>query len=465
MKRPNNQPKTTPKKQFLACNNKSTLNAQNGALGDYVLFGDLPKEKTKTQLENSIIKYVPFLNEHNNLYNEIFGAMQTSPTNAAILAKKNRMIVGDGVFVEPRKSIVLRSDTQATDAQLIAIDEYLSSISVLKTTVIEELQKVTADFNAFGNAYVELTKSSSDIDGFYVKRYYQRHIPFAHGRIKKMEGTEIQPSAIGISQKWDTNQQIPDDLVELPLYPNWATIKDKDGAKVERCILHIKNYHPDFLYYGCPSYIAGILHCELEYRIAKYNQSEFNNGFMVSGFLQLFGAMTPEEAQEAVLAIEEKYTGTGNNSKLITQVIANKEDAAQFISMQQDKEGSWLELSQLSRENIVTAHEWTASMAGLMSAGSLGSNQQIRTEIEMLQSTVIKPIQNQILGQWLNETLLEAGKFEGKDFGNNQLGILNSMPISLAGDVPTSVVLTIDEQRELLGYEPLNIKNDGNDTN
>jgi len=434
-------------------------------LGNFVLWGDLPKEKTKTQLDNSIITYVPFLNDQNNLYNEIFGALQTSPTNAAILAKKNRMVVGDGLFVEPRQSIVLRNTTQPTEAQLIAIDEYLSNISAIRTTVIQELRKVTADFNAFGNAYVELTKSGMVVENIAQKRYYQRHIPFAYGRIKKMQWEEIQPYFIGISEKWDNGQQIPDDLVELPLYPNWAKIKDENGATVERCILHIKNYHPDFVYYGCPSYIAGILHCELEYRIAKYNQSEFNNGFMISGFLQLFGAMTFEEAQEAVLAIEEKYTGTGNNSKLITQVITNKEDAAQFISMQQDKKGSWLELSQLSRENIVTAHEWTAAMAGLMSAGSLGSNQQVRTEIEMLQSSVIKPIQNQILEQWLNKTLLEAGQFEGKDFGKNQLGILNSMPISLAGDVPASVVLTVDEQRELLGYEPLNNAGNGNDTN
>lgn len=194
---------------------------------------------------------------------------------------------------------------------------------------------------------------------------------------------------------------------------------------------------------------------------------------MPSGFLQLFGALSPEEAEAAVLAVEEKFTGTGNNSKLITQVLSDPSMAANFVNLDTRKEGSWTELANLARENIVTAHEWTASMAGLATAGSLGTNQQIRAEFEIIQNTVIKPIQDQVLSQWLNKTLLEAARFEGKDFGNSQLRILNNSPVSFAGDIMPSEVLTMNEKREILGFEAIeeeeinaqNNAENGTDTN
>ena len=265
----------------------------------------------------------------------------------------------------------------------------------------------------------------------------------------------------GVSRYWDTQSARlqPDDLRKYPLYPNFEAHPDEAG--VEYSILHIKNHYPNFNYYGIPAYISAALHCELEYRIAKYNQSQFDNGFMPSAFMQLFGASTTEDAEAAVAAIEEKYQGTGNNSKLILQVLSDPAMKANIEILQDIKEGSWLELGQIARENIITAHEWSQALAGLSTAGTLGSNQQIRSEFEIITNTVIDPIQNQILSQWLNKTLLEAGEFEGKDFGNNQIDILNNTPVSFAGDLAVSQVLTVDEQRDVLGYEPL--ENQGGD--
>jgi hypothetical protein len=79
----------------------------------------------------------------------------------------------------------------------------------------------------------------------------------------------------------------------------------------------------------------------------------------------------------------------------------------------------------------------------------------------VLQNTVIRPIQQQILGQWLSKTMPQVSEFEMLDLGNNELDILNSTPVSFSGDIPASVVLTIDEQREILGFEPLQQQNTG----
>jgi len=454
-KRPQQISQTRPivqkKPNFLAYNSATD---EKGSLGDFVLHGDLAKEITAERLKQSSYEYVPFLNDNNNLFKEIFNALLTSPTNAAIIQKKVRMILGDSFTVRPKQGIVLRNDTPPTDEQLINWDAYLSDMTPDGDTINDVFYKVAFDFVTFGNAYIKIKKSK--VGG--VTRYYQQYLPFSWVRLAKEGGY------CGVSKYWDTQsgRQDPDGLVRYPLFPAFEPDEDIDG--VECSILHIKNHYPHFYYYGVPAYIAAVLHCELEYRIAKYNQSQFNNGFMPSAFMQVFGAYSQDEAEQAVKAIDEKYQGTGNNSKLILQVLSDPATAAKIDILQDIKEGSWLELGQIAKENIVTAHEFTQSLAGMATSGSLGTNQQMRAEFEVLQNTVIRPMQQQLLSQWLSKTMPQVGEYESKDFGNNELDILNNSPVSFSGDIPASVVLTTDEQREILGFEPLENQG-GNDAN
>ena len=138
------------------------------------------------------------------------------------------------------------------------------------------------------------------------------------------------------------------------------------------------------------------------------------------------------------------------------QAIRDPNLAAKVDILQDIKEGSWLELSQLARENIITAHQWSQSLAGLSVAGSLGTNQQIRAEFDIIQNTVIRPTQQNILGTWINKILPEIAEFIGKDFGKNELDLLNTTPISFAGDLDIMQIIEQDEAREALGLKPLN---------
>jgi hypothetical protein len=472
MRKQPNQIKVISSKKFLACNDAHTLGSRlqikRGSLGDYVLAGDLPREYSQNTLDNTSVIFVPFLDEKNNLVRQIYAGLTTSPTNAAIIDKKNKMVVGDGFSVAPKQGLVLRNTEPITDEQLQNIDTFLTDFSPFGTTAIDELRKVASDYNTYGNAYVEVIKTT--VGG--VKKYYQQHKQFEYGRLKKMEEGETQPTHVGFSRKWEQSSQQPIDLVVYPLYPNFEQIAG-DKAGNERSIIHIKQYYPGFQYYGMPAYVAGLLHAELEYRIAKFNQSSFDNGFMPSAFIQMFGAANDEEANAAVLAMNEKYTGTGNNAKLITQVIANKEDAANVHILDSSKEGSWTELGQIARENIITAHQWSPALAGLMTAGSLGSNQQIRAEFEIVQNTVIRPIQSVMLGQWLNRTMRDAAEFLTIDFGKSELVLLNNSPLSFMTDISIAEFMTKDEVREEFGLKPIeddeletpNDTPDGNDFN
>jgi hypothetical protein len=95
------------------------------------------------------------------------------------------------------------------------------------------------------------------------------------------------------------------------------------------------------------------------------------------------------------------------------------------------------------------------SLTGLRSAGSLGSNQQIRSEFDIVYNTVIRPFQRMFLTKFLNPVIQDAGRFFGKDWSNIALDIAKSMPVSFAGDLNVQTVLTADEQRSELGFQPL----------
>ena len=198
---------------------------------------------------------------------------------------------------------------------------------------------------------------------------------------------------------------------------------------------------------------------ELEYRIQRYNISKFDNSFLPSGILQLFGSASPAEAKKLVDKIEQKFVGTGNNHKMVVQILRDEKLKANWIPMTKEQDGEFLELQQAASEKIVTACGWSAALAGISTAGKLGSNQEIRSETEKVQNTVIKPVQNVFCNRVINPYLKELSTFVSalKDV---QFGISNSMPVSFMGDINVEANLTTDEKRELLGYGAIEVQSD-----
>ena len=49
-----------------------------------------------------------------------------------------------------------------------------------------------------------------------------------------------------------------------------------------------------------PDWISAKIYAELEYRIPKFNQSKFENGFTPSAIISLFGSTNQEEAETLI---------------------------------------------------------------------------------------------------------------------------------------------------------------------
>jgi phage portal protein BeeE len=295
-----------------------------------------------------------------------------------------------------------------------------------------------------------------------------------------MKRDELTPSRVGISRYFESCGfgEVPKYVEEYPLYPEFGTPSLYDGQpmteapKGEHSIIHIKETHADFKYWGTPSYLAGKLAAQSEYKINKFNNSQLDNGFMPSGIVQFFGNTTQDKAKLIIDKFRESYTGTGNNSRLVAQFIADPTNAAKFTQLTQAYEGQFLEMFDLAQRQIIIAHEWSPALAGMTIAGQLGNTQQLKVEFEVTKNTVIKHYQDILKNQWFKPILKTAGAFMGFNWSSLSLQVLPMALIGLLEELNASEVMTEEEKRAELGLtqeieieEPTNNVTDANNIN
>ena len=387
--------------------------------------------------------YIAFLTEGDSLLWTMMEVYNNSPTTRSIIRQKATMTIGDGFTAQKgRRSGLFQGLTKATmqpatNEDLIALNDALQVVNGDGESLLDVAYKCAIEYITYGNAYFGMARTADSVYGF--------NIPFVKGRLA--EKRPFETGYVGINEDWKIKSFTDGTVERLPLWPVWEP--DEDG--IERTVVHLRDYAPGFDYYGLPEWISALLYAELEYRISKFNSSKFDNGFMPSGLLQLFGAVSEEEAREIVKEVHNHFTGTGKNTGLLVQVLSDETYKAQFTQFEQTHEGEFMELAQLAVQEIVSSHRWTMALAGISTAGQLGTNEQIKREFEIAQNAVIKPIQEMILTNVVNRFVDEKAKLEPALTGL-YLGFANSTPVSFLGDIDVNQILTNDEKRELAGY-------------
>jgi hypothetical protein len=216
-------------------------------------------------------------------------------------------------------------------------------------------------------------------------------------------------------------------------------------------LIHGMRKFPEFNYYGLPDYVSALNWVDIEYQMSKYNLTKFQNGFSPTGLLQMVGEVPDGmNAQTYVERIKEKFTGEGNNDKLLVELVDSPEQAAMFKEFDRERDGEFLELAMQAVKAIVSAHRITPSLAGLETAGKLGSSQQVREEYDKFMNSVIIPDFQEPLLKMLNKIIAKE-----TIWGDIKVGILNVAPIGNSDKVDVNGVITINEARKMLGMEEL----------
>ncbi len=417
---------------------------------------DIFNEPSRERLDFTGAKWVRFFTQKDDFLKSLIAIVNNSPTLRRIIEDKTNMVVGDGFIPMKGKSNTLLTTSMKgeviTDDSLNEIEDVISQVNLHGQNLQEVLAQLAFDYDAFGNSFCEIVKGKVGSEPFT----YIYHVPVYNIGIRKAEADQLIKS-VGIYDNWEEVPLTTDGVFyesegfrEVPMYPDFK--KFEDGT--QRSVIHVKQYAAGYFYFGLPEWIGAKMWAEMEYRIQRFNTSKFENGFMPSGIMQFFGSITPAEAKKLVEGIESKFTGMANNHKLFVQVLRDEKLKANWIPTSKENEGEFLNLQNLAASAIVVANRWSKSLAGFATAGQLGSNQQIRQEMEYLQSTVIKPRQNLMLSKIINPYLAEIGLYNPalKDV---QFSISNTLPVSFMGEIKVEDNLTQDEKREILGYSPI----------
>ena len=364
------------------------------------------KVRENVDLKNIRTPFIPCGDD--NLFPQFLAEVKRqSPTHRAILGQKKILSIGKQFHSENE-----------------FVQKFIDDVNQGES-MREVYGRLMDDYYSFGNAYLQIVKYEGGINLY--------HIDATKCRISKDQ------EYIYIHPNWAKYGTSKEDTVVVPVYP-----------KVEKntSIIHFKDYEPTFNYYGLPDFVASLEWLAIDWELQSYNHSKFKNNFTPSAIVEINGDMGEEEAEKLVKDAQQKWTGKGNNSKILFLVKNGDTSPANVTILSDTADGSFMELQRLTSQNIITSHRWQPAMSGIVSAGKLNSTgSEIRVAWEMVMGTIIKDVEellfNKIKQVIKDHTLLHIDDFQ----------IIYEPPVSYISEIVPNQVLTINEQRELLGFE------------
>ena len=398
-----------------------------------------PTNEKQTKSEKQT-KWYPFFPDSDNTYiNDLALRAKRSPTHGAILQSKAVYTAGeDFIYYKDGKPVPFEELDSKFQDWVMSVNSDNDSLHWL-------FGKCAYDYIYSGNTYLEAQKGKESLYLFYQDATKHR----------------VSDKDSYISAFWrdiKNNSSYSDSEYPTAIVPLWD---GKVDTNQKNFIIHTKNDTPEYDYYGLPENIQALKWADIEYKIAQFNLDMFKNGFFPSVAIDLFGqAPQGMTDQQYVESIKKSFTDEGNNSKMFIQLLDDPTQSAKITEFTTTRDGQFTEMQQLATQQIISSHRWFASLAGLQTAGSLGSNQQIRNEYNIaLKGLIIPQFQKPLLRLFNNVV-----KMAGFDY---ELGIMNVAPVGIEDKIEPKEVLTKNEQRELLGFEPLEdnelTDNNGND--
>ena len=349
-------------------------------------------------------KFIPFGKD--NLFPQYLAELKRkSSTHRSVLAQKV-------VFTAGAK-FVCKDD---------ATKDFIEDVNADGESLRDVFKKLADDYYTFGNAYLEGVLYDGGVNLY--------HLDATTVRVSKNK------KDVYVHPDWRNYRSQDEKMQKIALYPRVTS---------SRFVMQFKDYEPTFTFYGLPDYVAGLEHISVDYEIGLWNNTQFQNGFQPSAIVEINGDMGEEEAKKLVTEAQKKFCGQGNNGKIMF-IVKNGDTAnANVQILKDDRDGSWMELQQITDQNIITAHRWQPSLSGIVSSGKMNNTgSEIRISYDLVMTTVIKETSDLLL-TGIHKLLYHEMGFDPKN-----LTIHYEPPVSYANDVDITKVLTINEQRALL---------------
>jgi len=272
------------------------------------------------------------------------------------------------------------------------------------------LYAIAADLEIYGNAFIEKAGTS--------KEFRLHHI-------------------LGYQARLNRQKEI------IQLTPNESTIK-LDGY-------HLKYYSPSGKYYGEPDYLTVLRQINTSNKADSYNESFFENGAR-PGYAIIFENASPNEDQrkvfkeffgsnfkgyEAAHKTFVAHTGKAKEGEKDKKIRLEKLDSVEDMSFEK--------LKSVGRDEIIASHGVPPRLAGVITAGQLGSGRELIDQLHSFNQTVIRPKQANIEGYFKNI---------GINLKLEELDITNFKDdTDLVGSLVDRNILSVQEAKEILNFD------------
>jgi len=366
----------------------------------------------------------------NNYPQYIIDLYNNSATNSAIINATSAMIAGEDFITEDSKDL----------SQYVQLKKFLAAV------------------NGTESAHELFVKLSFDLK---LQGAYAINVIWSKDKTKIAELHHVPVEQVRIG--------LPDEDGKVPCYylsTNWTQYRKKEYTPkhiapfnmMDRSegsqLLYSGLYSPAMELYHTPDYVASTNWIQIDNLTSDFHLNNISNGFSGSYFINFAnGVPTREERVQIERQIAKKFTGANNAGKFVLTFSDDANSKPEIVPIAvSDADKQYTVLNELTIQNIMIGHRVTSPMLlGVKTEGQLGGRNELLQAYELYMNSVVKPFQNQLL-----KTFKKLLAINGITI---PLSIKDVQPLNSMFDAETlKEVLTQDEIREELGYEPLEVQ-------
>lgn len=343
-----------------------------------------------------------------NLYSNFLILLKDkSPIHSAILQRKVAYTMGDGIE-NPQNFPMFKGELDYEIVKMLD-DYYLANSFAINIVWSRDGQSISYA------EHVDITKI----------RYGK---PNAYGKIE----------SYWYSNDWNDIRKGYNKPVEFKAY-------DPENPNGSQLFIW-RGYSQGTNVYPKPEYLSGVGWIVLDYTLQNFHVNNAQNSFSPSMSVILSGPVpeSQEERDYIWKEIKKQYGGSRGAGEIF---LVFAPDGAQSVQLQpinnNNNDERYLALAEMTRDMILTSQQVVSPMLfGVKTSGQLGGRQELLDAYELFLNTTIKPVQ-----------LMFSSVFN-KLFGS-ELVFTDSAPVAFRfAESLLEKVLTEDEMRELIGYQP-----------
>ena len=312
-------------------------------------------------------KWIPW-GDDNDYGSYLVGLMNASSKHNSLLTKKVNMAVGAGFQDNP------------------ALVDFFANVEG-KEDLNDIVFKLGWDLFLYGGYSLAVTWSRDKTKIVRVK-----YIPFDKVRIarddeddaKMMKGIKKGKSFFLISGDW---KQYRKEKYQPELIQSFDGVYAGESTE----LIYHTEYRPGVDFYTLPSYISTIDWINLDVEIANFHLSSVSNGFTPSIIISFKnGVPSPEERKAVKKNLQNQYGGTDNASSVFVTFSEGGDNAPEFIPIDINTSADkFTQLEEQIQQNIIVGHGASPIVAGVATAGKLGSSDEVIEAEQVFQRNVI----------------------------------------------------------------------------